>query len=103
MEATFINLPPWEYYASEFQRRDLFSPVEKRPVVGIVGTSEFRVKGLMFGLHRSVVLEDARIGRILFLAEGECEEQIYVKKIGHESVILEIAGSPVVLDMKGRM
>ncbi|MBF0123201.1 MAG: hypothetical protein HQL21_07360 [Candidatus Omnitrophica bacterium] len=59
--------------------------------------------GLMFGLRRSVVLEDIRTKRTLFLVEGESQEKIRVRTINTEEILLEVSGESVVLDVKGQM
>ena len=79
--SSVIDFPSWEYYAKAFQSRDIFSSVHKPDAMAVTGIPAFRVKGLMFGLRRSVVLEDLHAGRTLFLTEGEKQEQIFVKKI----------------------
>ena len=101
--SSVIDFPSWEYYAKAFQSRDIFSSVHKPDAMAVTGIPAFRVKGLMFGLRRSVVLEDLHAGRTLFLTEGEKQEQIFVKKITREGVALEISWQDVVLDMKGQM
>ena len=56
----------------------------------------------MLGRRNSVVLQGPGRGT-LFLAEGERQGGIIVQKIGKDRVALEIAGEPLILEMKGQM
>ena len=101
-EGDSSSILPWEHYAGIFKSRDLFSPIEAKPKVSLSGIPLFRVAGLMLGRRNSVVLQGPGRGT-LFLAEGERQGGIIVQKIGKDRVALEIAGEPLILEMKGQM
>ncbi len=100
------NLKELEYYLNEAKNRDIFNivtakqpePKETKNIQAIAKkTSYLKLVGISWSNNPDAMIEDTRAKKTLFVKEGDLINNILVKKILRDKVILNLEGENIEL------
>ena len=100
------NLKELKYYLNEAKKRDIFNiviakqpePKETKNIQAIAKkTSYLKLVGISWSNNPDAMIEDTRAKKTLFVKEGDLINDILVKKILRDKVILNLEGENIEL------
>ncbi|OPX30310.1 MAG: hypothetical protein B1H08_02110 [Candidatus Omnitrophica bacterium 4484_171] len=100
------NLKELKYYLNEAKNRDIFNivtakqpePKETKNIQAIAKkTSYLKLVGISWSNNPDAMIEDTRAKKTLFVKEGDLINNILVKKILRDKVILNLEGENIEL------